>query len=108
MRFTTIHFTNAIPQVSKDYCRAALIAKTSESSDCVMVQHNDTRGYVICADPMMDAAVDIKRAVNSFPILLLPLFPRFNLGSFRNEEISGSWYHGQVNIPGVIQLKESR
>ena len=63
-----------------------------------MVQHNDTRGYVICADPMMNAAVDIKRAVNSFPILLLPLFPRFNLGSFRNEEISGSWYHGQVNV----------
>ena len=83
MQFTTIHFTNAIPQVCKDYCRAALI--TSESSDCVMVQHNDTRGYVICADPMMDAAVDIKRAVNSFPILLLPLFPRFNLGPFPRE-----------------------
>ena len=54
IQITTLHFTN-------DYCQAAFTAKTSESSDCFMVQHNDAklRGYVICADPMMVTAVNI-------------------------------------------------
>lgn len=46
------------------YCQAALTAKTSRSSDCFLVQRY--RGYVICADPMMVTAADIKCAENSF------------------------------------------
>ena len=74
MQFVTLHFTNGIPQVFKDYCQSALTAKTGESSDCFMVQQNDARGFEICADPTMDTAADIKRAVN--------VFQDVNLGTF--------------------------
>ena len=67
MQFTTLPFTNGIPQVFKDYCQAALTMTNTEPSDCFMVHQNDTRGYVICADPTMVTAADIKRAVNTFP-----------------------------------------
>ena len=66
MQFVTLPFTNGIPQVFKDYCQAALTMTTTESSDCFMVHQNDARGYVICADPMMVTAADIKRTVNVF------------------------------------------
>ncbi|KAL5488974.1 hypothetical protein EMCRGX_G018008 [Ephydatia muelleri] len=66
MQFVTLPFTNGIPKVFKDYCQAALTMTTTESSDCFMVHQNDARGYVICADPMMVTAADIKRTVNVF------------------------------------------